>query len=118
MRYKDEYGKPQPSIRLERTVDGERVVTWTRDIVNHNILEVEAGTNGFHGGATKYGSRTYLRIANQGCTDLHCNVKPYSTSDDDIKEIEITLGGDAELSTIIEALRWILTVLEAQADVL
>ena len=37
-------GKPYPAVRRVREVDGMRVTTWERDVVNCNILEVEAGT--------------------------------------------------------------------------
>ena len=109
-------GKLYPAVRRVREVDGMRVTTWERDVVNCNILEVEAGTNGYHGGDTGHGSRTYLRIKDQGCTDIHCKVTQDKFGDG-ADEIEITLGGDAELETMKEALRWILTILEAQSEV-
>lgn len=107
-------GKTHPAVRRVREVDGMKVTTWERDIVNCNILEVEAGTNGYHGGDTGHGSRTYLRIKDQGCTDLHCNVAQDKYGG--VDEIEISLGGDAELETIKEALRWMLSILETQSE--
>ena len=108
-------GKSYPAMRGDREVDGKMVTTWSRDVVSCNILEVEAGTNGYHGGDTDHGSRTYLRIKDQGCTDIHCTVKRNSY-DDRANEIEISLGGDTELETMKEALRWMLSILEAQSD--
>lgn len=108
-------GKLYPAVRRVREVNGERVTTWERDVVNCNILEVEAGTNGYHGGDTGHGSRTYLRIKDQGSTDLRCNVTR-SKFGGGADEIEITLGGDAELETMKEALRWMLSILEAQSE--
>ena len=102
-------------MRNDREVDGKMVTTWQRDVASCNILEVEAGTNGYHGGDTGSGSRTYLRIKDQGCTDIHCTVKGNSY-DDRANEIEITLGGDTELETMKEALRWMLSILEAQSE--
>jgi hypothetical protein len=43
--------------------DGTEITTYTRDVVSANILEVEAGTNGYQGGDTGHGSRTYFRIS-------------------------------------------------------
>ena len=38
-------------------------------------LEVEAGTNGYQGGDSGHGSRTYLRLKDLGSTDIRCNVE-------------------------------------------
>ena len=108
-------GKPYPAVRRTREVNGKTVTTWERDVVSCNILEVEAGTNGYQGGDTGHGSRTYLRIKDQGGTDMHCNVTR-SPFDSSAYEIEITLGGDTELETMKEALRWMLSILEAQSE--
>ncbi len=93
---------------------GDRdVVTWHREIESFNTLEVEAGTNGYHGGDTGHGSRTYLRLTDLDCTDMECRV----TKDQyDHLSVELTFGGDSELSTVKEALRWMLTVLEMQSE--
>ena len=97
-----------------KTINGERVDTFIRGIVGRDsLLEAEAGTNGYQGGDTGHGSRTYLRLKDLGGTDIECHVaedKYGSTS------VEIVLGGDTELETMKEALRWMLTVLEAQSE--
>lgn len=93
-----------------RRVNGVDVETWEREIIDANILSVEAGTNGYQGGDTGHGSRTYIRISDEGGTDI--SAKILKNRYGDTSGIEIALGGDAELSTMIEALRFILKVLE------
>lgn len=91
-----------------RRIDGIDVPTYKREIVSANILEVEAGTNGYQGGDTGHGSRTYFRIENQGGTDIQ--VHPLGRYSDE--GFEVSLGGDCELETIIMALKFITKVLE------
>ena len=93
-----------------RRVKGVDIETWEREIIDANILTVEAGTNGYHGGDTGHGSRTYIRISDEGGTDL--NARVIKDRYGDTTGIEIALGGDAELSTIIEAFKFITKVLE------
>ena len=54
----------------ERNIDGTIITTFSRDIYNANVLEVEAGTNGYQGGDSGHGSRTYFRIENAGGTAI------------------------------------------------
>jgi hypothetical protein len=91
-----------------RRIGGIEVPTYKREIVSANILEVEAGTNGYQGGDTGHGSRTYFRIENEGGTDIQ--VRPLGRYGDE--GFEVTLGGDCELETIITALKFITKVLE------
>ncbi|OQB13577.1 MAG: hypothetical protein BWY15_01652 [Firmicutes bacterium ADurb.Bin193] len=91
-----------------RRIGGIDVPTYKREIVSANILEVEAGTNGYQGGDTGHGSRTYFRIENQGGTDIQ--VHPLGRYGDE--GFEVSLGGDYELETIIMALKFITKVLE------
>lgn len=95
-----------------RIVKGEEIETWEREFYDANVLSVEVGTNGYKGGDSGHGSRVYLRFTDEGGTDLNARVHttPYGTT-----EIEITLGGDAELSTIIKALKFALKVLKEQS---
>lgn len=93
-----------------RRVKGVDIETWEREIIDANILSVEAGTNGYQGGDTGHGSRTYIRISDEGGTDL--NARVIKDRYGDTTGIEIALGGDAELSTIIEAFKFITKVLE------
>lgn len=94
-----------------RMVDGIEVSTFTQEIVSANILSVEAGTNGYHGGDSGHGSRTYFRIQDEGGTDMSVNtyVSEYGCGG-----FEVFLGGDCELETIIQALKFITKVLEDQ----
>lgn len=93
-----------------RRVNGVDVETWEREIIDANILLVEAGTNGYQGGDTGHGCRTYIRIFDEGGTDI-C-AKAIKDKYGDTLGIEIALGGDSELSTIIEAFKFIVKVLE------
>ena len=87
-----------------REVCGYSVNTESKEIASANILEVEVGTNGFQGGDTGHGCRTYLRLSNLASTDISCDVD--GDVYENIGEIVITLGGDTELSTFIDALKF------------
>ena len=93
-----------------RKINGVEVETWEREIIDANILSVEAGTNGYQGDDTGHVCRTYIRISDEGSTDIHAKV--IENRYGDTMGIEISLGGDAELATIIEALKFITKVLE------
>lgn len=98
-------------------VDGIPVPTAINEFSSANILSVEVGTNGFQGGDTGHGGRTYLRIKDEGCTDLRCRVKASGRMHRfgnacSANEIEIILGGDTELGTFSSALRFAADVLE------
>ena len=95
---KDCYGDPDKEIG-----------TCTKEIVSANILEVEAGTTDYKGGDSGHGCRSYFRIKDLASTDMRVN-----SSNDSIhgSYVEVTLGGDTELYTMIEALRFIADVLD------
>lgn len=92
--------------------DGTELTTYTREVVSCNILEVEAGTTGYMGGDTGHGGRTYFRIEDEGGTDMevHTTVDRYGCS-----RLEVILGGDCELETMIRALKFITKALEDEA---
>ena len=94
--------------------DGTRITTFTREITGANMLEVEAGTNGFKGGNAEHGSRTYFRITDIGNTDMFVKTfrRPYSNN---TESAEFILGGDCELETIIRALKFVVKVLEEES---
>ena len=115
MYYTNEFGNSYPAVKRERKVDGKSVTTWGRDISGCNMLHVEAGTNGYQGGDWGHGSRVFLRIEDLGGTDF-CNEYDGKPLDDRLSEIVIAMGGDSELSSIKEALRWMISVLEAQTE--
>lgn len=95
-----------------RKIDGIDVTTYTREIYSANALSVEAGTNGYHGGDSGHGSRTYFRITNCGGTDIRVKANGH----DGNEGFEVTLGGDCELATIISALKFIIKVLKDQTQ--
>ena len=94
-----------------RKVDGTEIPTFTREIVSANLLEVEAGTNGYQGGDSGHGCRTYFRIQDLGSTDICARALGHYGEEG----FEVTLGGDCELETVIRALKFITKVLEDQA---
>ncbi|MCH4007875.1 MAG: hypothetical protein LKE59_12125 [Eubacterium sp.] len=97
-----------------RQVKGKEIETWKREIFDANILSVEAGTNGYCGGDTGHGSRTYIRIEDMAGTDI--TVRPLRNYFKDNSGLELILGGDSELSTILEALKFITKVLTDQIE--
>lgn len=90
------------------SIDGKWIPLGTKTICSANILKVEAGTNGIHGGDSGHGCRTYFSICDAGGTDLRVNALPDG--------IEIALGGDAELQTFIEALTFAADTLKEMLD--
>lgn len=96
-----------------RIVGSRRITTYSREIYSANILEVEAGTNGYCGGDTGHGSRTYFRIEDKSSTDMVPTIIEHLMG---ANGLEVALGGDCELATIIEALKFIVQVLEDQAE--
>lgn len=99
-----------------RKVDGVIFPTWERDVVSCNILSVEAGTTGPQGGDSGHGCRTYFSIKDEACTDMEVN--PTYDKWGNRNGFEVALGGDTELETMKEALKFILHVLEEQECVM
>ncbi len=93
--------------------DGTEITTFSRDIKGSNLVQIEAGTSGFKGGDTDMGGRTYFRIENKGATDI--SVFTRNDRWGSTEELEVFLGGDSELVTIIQALKFIVRVLEEQS---
>ena len=94
--------------------DGKEITTYSRVIFGANMLEVEAGTTGYMGGDSGHGGRTYFRIHDLASTDIETRLIDSCT---DVGEdgFEVVLGGDSELSTIIDALKFILKVLDEES---
>ena len=86
-------------------VDRYEFPIFRKDITSCNFLQVVAGTTGYEGGDSGAGGRTYIRIKNLGGTDIRIN----KLADDDV---EIILGGDTELSTMINGLDFIKSILK------
>lgn len=85
--------------------------TRTVEITSANILEVEVGTTGYKGGDSGHGGRTYFRLLDLGSTDINVDCDEFGNS-----EVVIELGGDTELQTFIEALKYVVKVLEEQSN--
>ena len=96
-----------------REVNGEIVPTVIEEINGANLLFVEVGTNGKKGGDSGYGCRTYIKIVDESGTDI--KARSIDTEDRKNAGIEIMLGGDSELNTIIEALKFCTKILEQSA---
>jgi len=120
MNYIDLEGNRVRAKQKRRSLQGVKFTTWGRDVVDCNSFEVEAGTTGYQGGDTGHGGRTYFRIEDTWGTDIIINVIKNKNSTlinnpAAARGVEIMLGGDAELTTFIEALKWAVSVLEAQS---
>ena len=87
--------------------DGTLFDVYSGEFWSSNTIEVKAGTTGFCGGDSGHGCRTYIKIADVGGTDIE--VKSTESS------VEILLGGDCELSTLINGLYFMLSILKKQA---
>ena len=74
---------------------------------------VVAGTTGYQGGDSGHGCRTFIRIRNLGGTDIRIEKVGKEYSDEGV---EIVLGGDTELYTIIDGLEFIINVLKTHSD--
>lgn len=97
-----------PISEGKKLLHGREIITYTREIVSANILEVEAGTNGYQGGDTGHGGRTYFRVKDLAGTDIEVHVLGRFGDEG----FEVSLGGDCELETMISALKFITKVLE------
>lgn len=105
---------PAKSWESGVNVDGVRVPICGGQFVSCNILEVEVGTNGFCGGDSGHGSRTYLSLTNAASTDM-CVIIDGEMYEP--KSVELMFGGDCELRTVIQSLEFALSTLKAQANV-
>ena len=68
-----------------------------------NTLGVTVATNGYQGGDSGYGGRTYICFEDQCSTDIDAVV---SYGQDTNAKVEIMLGCDSELDSMIDAFRW------------
>ena len=121
----------------EILIDGKAIPVQSKEIVRDNIIKVEVGTNGYKGGDSGHGSRTYFAIENIASTDMRLSFAGgdafcghVTIGDLEIKgrtgmtgseieadRIEIEFGGDAELETFIEALGFALITLRKQVGI-
>ena len=93
--------------KSKRIVNGYEVNTAIKRFVLANMLEVEAGTNGYHGGDSGHGSRAYIRITDLGGTDIEF-------MQDAKRSLIMKIGGDYEIESIISAMRFIANHLSYQ----
>jgi hypothetical protein len=89
--------------------DGIELTTYSREVDNGNVLDVEAGTTGYQDNDGDHRSRTYFRITDAGCTDMQV------TKCSDGRGFQVVLDGDCELETIQHALKFITKVIEQEA---
>lgn len=90
------------------------IKTFYKLIGGINQLGVEAGTSAPKGGDAGAGGRTFIRLSDEGGTTWSAAVDDEEVSSD-LSSISITLGGDSELATLIQALEFTLAVLKKQA---
>lgn len=80
----------------------------TEQFTSANIIEVTVASNGLQGGDSGHGSRTYFSLEDLASTDMDIRTSG--------KKVEIMLGGDTELQTFTDALRWAADTLEKMSD--
>ena len=84
-------------------------VLHSSEFGSFNTLGITVGTNGYQGGDSGHGGRTYICIQNLGSTDMDASVSnPFDVG----PKVEMILGGDSELDSIIDGLRWAADKLE------
>lgn len=104
---------PSKTWKSEKKVNGALIPTFGASYVSCNMLSVEAGTNGFRGGDSGHGSRTYLSFENDASTDMSVSIDGVQYSAD---KIELMFGGDSELETVILALEYAVKALKNQTN--
>lgn len=77
------------------------------EITSANILRVRAGTTGPCGGDSGHGCRTVFELEDASGTDIEVQVLD--------RGVRISLGGDCELETFIQALEWAAKSLRSQS---
>ena len=102
------------TYELNRYGYTEKLPAISDEIYNANIILVTVGTNGYHGGDSGHGSKSFFEIANQGGTDISVLVNGKEI--DDVQSVAITVGGDAELRTLIQALEFGAKALRALSE--
>ena len=89
--------------------EGTFIPAKKTQIHSFNNLEVIAGTTGYRGGDSGHGGRSIVMIQDKGNTDMRVE----ATRDRfGCQGVKIVLGGDSELWTMIQALRFAADTLE------
>jgi hypothetical protein len=104
---------PSKTWKSEKKVNGALISTFGASYEICNMLSVEAGTNGFRGGDSGHGSRTYLSFENGYSTDMSVSINGVQFSAD---KIELMFGGDCELEMVILALEYAVKTLKNQTN--
>ena len=93
-------------VKSRKRIHDKIIPTYRTEIVSANVLEVEAGSTGYCGGDSGHEGKTYFRICDLASTDMHTKI----IKDDHNSQIgfEVLLGGDTELDTIIDSLKFTL----------
>lgn len=105
---KKEKSMENNTVTLDDGITINTVIEETED--NFNVLQVEAGSTGKCGGDSGHGCRTYFRIEDVASTDMTIN--KIADRFGFVSGFEVILGGDSELDSIIEALKFIVDALE------
>ena len=106
---------------MSKITDYSELHTYSSEITSANILEVETGTTGYHGGDN--GCVTYFRLRDKANTGFrHLRVFDTDSANGseftDFDGFELTLEGDTELNTFLHALEFTVDVLKSQITLL
>ena len=104
---------PCNTWECKKNVNGVSIPTFGASYDTCNMLSVEVGTNGFRGGDSGHGSRTYLSFENGYNTDMCVSIDGVQYSAD---KIELMFGGDSELEMVISALEYAVKTLKNQTN--
>ncbi len=96
-------------------LDPIEIPTETAQHMCYCNLAYEAGTNGYCGGDTGHGGRTYLRLEEVGSGEVDMYVRVNGGAKVDCTKLEIFFGGDDELDAIKKCLKFMLETLEKQS---
>lgn len=88
----------------------ENLQVQSKDLVDFNIINVAVGTTGYKGGDTGHGGRTIFTIENESSTDMRIAINNGDYYN--VDKFSLAFGGDAELTTFIQALEFALQVLK------
>ena len=97
------------------TVDGYEVPLEIFERESFTISKLTIGTNGFKGGDSGHGSRTYIKLNIDG-GNIHCYAKNVGRSNTTFTTLQIVAGGDDELHALIENLEEATKILKKMSD--
>jgi hypothetical protein len=94
-----------------RKVLDEEITTLKTEFWDCCALEVEVGTNGFHGGDSGHGGRVFLGLKNLAGTGMLLN-------GEDVEKMEMAFAGDAEIRIFLKMIDYVKDALELQLQIL